>query len=432
MNIVDSNSTTPQKNSLKLISRERMASGILLSAFVIFLILFFGIPFSIWWYMDTASTPQLAEAQGTSGLTLLSDPNLRADAVVQIAEGEKRTDLIEGSILRTDGSSQILIEFFDQSTLTIFPNSHVTLYEMRRPRFGGSSLRERIVVVVSSGRVRAQVAAHEPAVHVEVQTLQAPAPHGGIVLETGSYAIETSNEVTHVSVRSGVAVVRGQTGREVRLEPNERAEIALGAAAFGPLPAKRNLLVNSDFRKLEVSEAIADGVLAKGWSASSSQGGDGGEVNGTVEVVLTSSTRSLHFVRQNSEGNHGQTSVEQPVNKLVGDYLSLILRLDVRVVDQGLSGGGVQSSEFPLMVRIDYKNQYGNRQHWTWGFYCKNPEEYNIIGGSQIPCDTRVSFERDLFKENALNEPLTIERIELYASGWDWDVYVSDLELIAE
>ena len=61
MNIVDTNSTTPQKNSLKLISRERMASGILLSAFVIFLILFFGIPFSIWWYMDTASTPQLAE-----------------------------------------------------------------------------------------------------------------------------------------------------------------------------------------------------------------------------------------------------------------------------------------------------------------------------------------------------------------------------------
>ncbi|MGB0388200.1 MAG: FecR domain-containing protein [Ardenticatenaceae bacterium] len=432
MSIMESNSTKPKRSSLKLLTREQTAWVILLTAFAIFVFFFFAIPFSGWWYFENASVSQVAQAQGTTGLTLLSDPNLRADAVVQIAEGEKRADLIEGSILRTDASSQILIEFFDRSTLTIFPNSHVTLSEMRRPRFAGRSQPERIVIVLSRGRVRAQVATNEPDVDFQIQTLQAPAPQGGIVLETGSYAIETSNEVTHVSVRSGVAFVRGQTGREVKLESNERAEIQLGSAALGPLAAKRNLLVNSDFRKLEVSEGISEGVLAEGWMVASSQGGDGGEMNGTVEVLPTSSTRSVHFVRRNSEGNHGQTSVEQQVNKLVGDYLSLFLRLDVRVVDQSLSGAGRQSSEFPLIVRVDYKNQYGDPQHWTQGFYCKNPAGYNVIGGSQIPCDTRVSFERDLLKENTLDNPLTIERIILYASGWDWEVYVSDLELIAE
>ena len=430
MNIVEDTIITKKKSAMPLIGREKMAWGILLTAFAVFLLFFFGIPISIFLYIDNASIPQLAQGQGTRGVTLLSDPNLRADAVVQIAEGEKRTDLIEGSTLRTDANSQILLEFFDQSTLLLFPNSHVTLYEMRRPRFGRSSHPERLVVVVSHGRVRAQVAANDPAVSFEVQTLQAPAPHGGIILETGSYAIETSNEVTHVSVRSGVALVHGQTGKQVKLEANERAEIALGTAASGPLPAKRNLLVNSDFRKLEVSEGISEGILAEGWSVTSSQGGDGGEVNGTVEVVPTSSTRALNFVRLNSNGNHGQTSVEQEVKKLVGDYLSLILRLDVRVVDQSLSGGGVQSSEFPLIVRINYTNHYGNDQHWTWGFYCKNPDNYNALQSSKIPCDTRVTFESNLQKE--LEDPLTINSIQLYASGWDWNVYVSDVELTAE
>ena len=430
MNIVKDTSTITNKSSIGLISREKLAWGILLTAFVIFLFFFFGIPISIWWYVDHASIPQLAKAQGTSGVTLLSDPNLRADAVVRIAEGEKPANLIEGSTLRTDANSQILVEFFDQSTLTVFPNSNVTLYEMRRPRFGRSTQSERLVAVVSHGRVRAQVAANDPAVSFEVQTLQAPAPHGGIMLQTGSYAIETSNEVTHVSVRSGRAVVHGQTGREVIIEANERAEIALGAAAIGPLPAKRNLLVNSDLRKLEVSEAISEGILAEGWSVTSEQGGDGGEVDGTVEVVPTSSTRALHFVRAGSYGNHGQTSVKQDVNKLVGDYLSLILRLDVRVVDQSLSGGGVQSSEFPFIVRINYQTYYGNNQHWTWGFHCKNPDNYNTVQSSKIPCDTRVTFESNLKKE--LQDALTIDSIQLYASGWDWDVYVSDVELTAE
>ncbi len=430
MNIVENTTRSTKKSSLSLISREKMAGGILLAAFVVFLFFFFGIPISIWWYIDHASIPQLAKVQGTSGVTLLSDPNLRADAVVQIAEGERRANLIEGSTLRTDANSQILVEFFDRSTLAIFPNSDVTLYEMRRPRFESSSEVERLVVVINHGRVRAQVAENKPTVSFEIQTLQSPAPHGGIMLETGSYAIETSNEVTHVSVRSGKALVHGQTGQEIKLESNERAEIALGAAAIGPLPTKRNLLVNSDFRKLEVSEGISEGILAEGWNVISNQGGDGGQVNGTVEVVPTSSTRALHFVRVKSEGNHGQTTVTQEVNKLVGDYLSLILRLDVRVVNQSLSGGGIQSSEYPLIVRVNYKNHYGNAQHWTWGFHCKNPDNYNTLHGSKIPCDTRVTFESNLKKE--LEEALTIDSIQLYASGWDWDVYVSDLELTAE
>lgn len=413
-----------------IISREQTAWAVLLISFACFVVLALSIPLTVNWYLETASVPKLASAQGTSGTTLIANPTLPADAVLRVNGGERRTDISERSELRTDANSQILVEFFDNSTLTIFPNSTVTLREMRRARFGRSSRPDRIIVVVSNGRVRAQVAANSEPIHLVLQTPQAPAPHGGISLAPGSYAIESSNEETHVSVRSGVAFVSGQTGHTITLKANERAEIALGAAATGPLPARRNLLVNSDFQQLEVAVPISRGPLAGSWTVTSDQGGDGGTVDGTVDVVTTGATRALHFVRESSNNNHGETSVTQPIRKLVGDYLALTLRLDVRIVNQSLSGGGEQSSEFPLIVRIDYRDRYGEPQHWTHGFYCRNPARYNIQRGTEIACDTRRPVEFDLKKQ--LNNPTTIESIQLYASGWDWDVYVSDLELSAE
>ncbi len=120
----------------------------------------------------------------------------------------------------------------------------------------------------------------------------------------------------------------------------------------------------------------------------------------------------------------------QGVNKVVGDYLSLLLRFDVRITYQSLSGGGEQSSEFPMIVRVDYKDANGNPQHWTHGFYYQNDSGYNIINGEQVPQDAPFRFEEDLKK--VLVNPQTIESIQFYGSGWDWDAFVSEVELIAE
>lgn len=427
-----SSNITKSNHSSKLLTHEQLAWVILLISFVVCVFLSITVPMSISWYTENATVPELAKAQGTSGVTLVERANLPSDAVLRITSEEQKIDILEGSHLSTDSSSQVLIDFFDDSTFTIYPNSQVTLSHMRQPRFRRSSLPDRLVILVTSGRVRAQVATPTSgrAMHFEVQTRHAPAPTGGIILEAGTYAIESSNKMTHVSVRSGRAQVKGQTGHKVSLEAGERAEIALGRAAIGPLPAKRNLLINSDFRNLDASRPISTGPLAEGWIVTSDQGGDGGEIDGTVEVVPSSATRLLHFLRQNSAQNHGATFVEQKLNKLVGDYLSLTLRFDVRLVDQSLSGGGEQSSEFPIIIRLDYKDQYGEPQHWTQGFFCKNEQNYNIVRGTKILCNTRLTVEIDL--KERLSDPQTIESMQIYASGWDWDVYVSDVELIVE
>ncbi len=427
MSVSDS---TPPKELPRWMSQEQLAWMVLLVAFGVFLVLAVSVPFGINWYLQHTTVSQLARIQGTSGVTLIESPGGRADPVA-VEAGKGKDDVMEGSILRTDPASQASVVLFDRSTLTLFPNSRVTLNEMRKPRFGRSQQPSRISLTVQGGRVRVQVApATTPLRRFEVNALQAPAPNGGIVLEPGSYAIETSNEMTHVSVRSGQALVSGQTGQQVTLQANERAEIALGTAAVGPLPAKRNLLVNSDFQNPEAAVALASGALATGWQVVSDQGGDGGEVDGTVEVVTTGTNRALRFRRVGSNNNHGETGVIQPVRKQVSDYLSLLLRLDVRLVYQSLSGGGEQSSEFPLIVRVDYRDPFGNPQYWTHGFYYQNTANYNILMGSAIPQDAPYRFEVDL--KEALPNAQTIESVKLYASGWDWEVYVSEVELIAE
>ncbi len=413
-------------------SRERVAWLVLLGSFLVCVVLGVTIPYTIYRYLDGSTIERLASGQGTSGTTLIDKPDLPGDALVRINSGEGRADINEGSIIRTDATSQLLVEFFDGTTLTVYPNSIVTLTEMRQSRFEQYTSRaDRVTVKVSVGRVRVQVVptADHPR-QFEVQTPQAPGPQGGIILESGSYAIESSTDITHVSVRSGNAVVKGQTGNAVPLTDDERAEINLGEAAVGPLPARRNLVSNPNFERLDASTPISAGPLADGWFVVSQQGGDGGTVDGTVEVQTQGVTRGLHFLRTNSGNNHGETAVVQQVGKLVGDYDMLTLRFDVQIVNQSLSGGGVQSSEFPMILRVDYKDQYGNPQYWTQGFYCQNPAGYNVINGENLPCNTRRSFELDL--KRFLNNATTLDSIQFYASGWDWDVFVSDVELTVE
>lgn len=263
-----------------------------------------------------------------------------------------------------------------------------------------------------------------------VYSEQAVAPQGGIVLAPGSYAIETTRDMTHVSVRGGSATVQGQTGGSVQLGEGERAEVALGQAAQGPFPARRNILKNSDFQNTTSAVPISSGPLAEAWFVESIQGGDGGTVDGTVEVEHLGTSRALHFYRTDSQANHGQTAAVQVMDERVADYLSLLLRFDVQIVYQALSGGGVQSSEFPIIVRVDYMDGSGATRTWTHGFYAQNDAGYNVVDGEKIPLDTVYRFETDL--TSVLVDPQLIYNIRFYASGWDWEVYVSEVELIAQ
>lgn len=408
------------------LSRERLAWAVLLTAFSVFVALAVSVPLTLRWYIHNATRAQPATVQGSSATTLISMAG--APGPLALQAGGRQENVGEGSIISTDGTSQAIITLFDHSQITIFPNSEVTLQRMRRPRFSRSRLANQIVAEVTRGRVRATIPPDgERRLHFEIRTPQAHASLG-----EGSFAVEVSNDVSHISVRAGTARVAGQTGQPVSLGEGQRSDVRLGQAASAPLPAARNLVRNGDFENPLAVLPIQQGPVAEGWEAYNDQGGDGGEVNGSVEVGVWVNRRAVRFYRSSSNNNHGETGIRQDLgNKYVGDYRSLRLRADINIIHQSLSGGGYLSSEFPILMRVNYRDVYGSENHWTHGFYYQNPANYHIENGELIARDTWYTYDSPNLKE-LIPDAAFISSIQIYASGWDYEAFVSNVELIAE
>ncbi|MCZ7570567.1 MAG: hypothetical protein M5U01_18530 [Ardenticatenaceae bacterium] len=84
-----------------------------------------------------------------------------------------------------------------------------------------------------------------------------------------------------------------------------------------------------------------------------------------------------------------------------------------------------------MIVRVNYRDAYGNENHWTHGFYYQNPANYHIENGELIARDTWYSYESPNLKDLIPNLAF-ISLIQIYASGWDYEAFVSDAGLIAE
>jgi hypothetical protein len=412
---------------LDIQSRERLAWLILIGAFAIFVVLAITTPLAVRWYLWRATVAQRATIEVNSGTI----PVVQSEgaAPIAVAEGSARDDIQEGAKIRTDSSSQAFLTLFDHSTVVVFPGTELRLRRMRTPRFSFSDHPLEIVLEVTQGRVRVGVA---PEVDRPARTLVIT-PHGRATLKEGSYAVEVTKDETQFAVRTGEALVQATGGvKGILLNQSERAVLYADRSPEGPLPAARNLVSNSDFlNDAALAKPIGEGTLAEGWRVYNDQGGDGGNVDGTATVIPAGDRNAVRFYRTNSLNNHGETGIIQQVNKDVSDYLSIKLRLDIKLVYQSLSGGGDQSSEYPVIVRINYKDVYGNDNHWTHGFYYQNVDRKPTQNGQRIPRNVWYSFEEPNLKEKLVN-PRTITSIQVYASGWDYESLVSEIGIIAE
>lgn len=407
-------------------SRERLAWAILIAAFAVFVVLAVSVPITLRWYVHTATRAQSGTVQGSSATTLLSIPG--TPHLLALQTGERQEQVPEGSTVSTDNTSQAIVTLFDGSQITVFPNSELTLVRMRRPRFSRSHGSNEIVAQVTRGRVRIIILpSGERRLHFAVRTPQASA-----TLNTGSFAVEASNDTSHITVRTGIAIVSGETGDPVMLGEGQRSDVPLAAAASRPLPAARNLIHNGDLGSPLAAVAIKEGPVAEGWDAYHDEGGDGGDVAGLVEVGIWGSRRAVRFYRTGSLNNHGETGIRQDLgNKYVEDYNSLRLQAFVNIVNQSLSGGGHLSTEFPVILRINYRDIYGNENHWTQGYYYQNPAGYYITNGDLIARDTWFFSDSGNLKDK-IPSLAFISSVQIYASGWDYEAFVSEVSLIAE
>lgn len=393
---------------------ERTAWTVLLSAFAAFCILAVSIPLGIRWYIINAARPHKTALTAINGTILVEERGqARPLAVTEDME------VSEGASIKTDSSSQAILTFFEDSTAILYNDAQVTLLKTRTPRFNLSPRPDTIILEVRRGRVRIGAA---PAINSPLY-FEVRFPQGEAVLEEGSYSVEVTDEQAQIIVRYGQALATA-AGTTVELGQGQRTTIAMGETPADPMPAAQPLVVNGNFQQ----------DLSVGWIAYNEQGVDGGEVDGEIEIVSLGDRRALFFSRMGEDGNHCETGIIQKIDKDIRDFTSLVLHLDVRLIYQSLSGGGFLSSEFPIMVRLDYKDPYGNDRFWVHGFYYQNDDNYPIAPyGEQIPRYVWYPYESgNLLEMLADTKPTHITAIRIYASGWEYQSMISEVGLTVE
>lgn len=395
---------------------ERIAWIILITSFLIFCLLAVGIPLSIRWYIINATITNSASVTVIGSAVFVRESPYSEPLGV----AESRT-IKEGSVIETpDESSRAIITFFDGSMAVIYGKARVELEKMRSPRFRWSPRPHAIYLKVEKGRVRLVVIAHQD----RPLSFRVTTPHTFALLREGSYSVEVSGGSTEVTVRDGKALV-GPEEELVTLFKGQRIIIEEGKPPSPPLPAAHNLIKNGDFK--EPLMPYWQIVLYKN---------DPNIQDGEVKIVEERGRKVLRLYRRAEDGIHTETGVLQMIDKDVRDYEYLNLRFDVKVVYQSLAGGGYLSSEFPLMVRINYRDVYGFDRFWVHGFYIVEPDpslKWPILNGEKIPAGVWFPYETgnlmELLKDT---RPAYITSIQIYASGWNYESYVAEVSLIGQ
>jgi hypothetical protein len=246
-------------------------------------------------------------------------------------------------------------------------------------------------------------------------------------LEEGNYSISVADSETRVSVRTVRAVGHATlqaAGDSVTLELGERGRIETGRPPEGPLPGEHNLLVNGDFEQ----------PLSTGWVLWETHEKKE-EEPGTACTETVDGNQVVHFIRQGGNQQHAENGILQELDLDVRDANSLEVHLSVRVIHQSLSGGGWLSSEFPVMVRLRFRDANGREHDWVRGFYYANWEDLSVRDdewsrGILIPQDFWHSFEaNNLMLSLGDQKPAHLISLSVYASGHDYESMVSDVGL---
>jgi len=324
----------------------------------------------------------------------------------------------EGTVIYVDETSEAVVTFADNSFMRIYPGSTVRLDVMRAPRFRAGIRPFMLYITVLGGRVRLGSALIPDG---DLDMVVTTATARTVLYEEGSYLIDVDADGTEVAVYRSQAVVSAQ-GVNVLVEERQRTEVSPGEPPSEPVGVARNLVQNNNLRP-----------PLEEWRVYNEQGTDGGQVDGRAEAVVDTGVAAVRLLRTGGGGNHCQTVLEQVLDaRLPEPISSLVVRSTIKVRYQQLSGGGYLASEYPLMIRLTYRDAYDSEAEWIQGFFYQNVDGNPTTYGLQIPQDRWYVFESDNLMDSLPVKPARIMSIRVYAAGWDYDSLVSDINLIIE
>lgn len=395
---------------------QRLAWLVVSLAFVAFCVLGAGIPLAIRWYVRQAQREYQVSVESLVGTVVVEPPV--GGGPVPLTKGESKSVPADTTV-SVDETSEAAITFFEHSFMRVFSGTNMRLQKLSAPRYRAGTEPTQIQLQLLSGRVRVGTAlpVEETPFEFTIST-----PYGDASLDAdGSYAIEVKQDTIEIATYRGSATLTAN-GYSVKLGPRERTLCELGKAPQVPTSLAKNLISNGEFSK-----------PLEEWRIFNDQGNDNGEVDGQAELVVDGGRRAVELSRSGGYGNHCETILEQTIDHQLPDPVtSMVIRATVKVRYQGLSGGGYLASEYPLMIRITYRDIYDSEAEWVQGFYYQNEDGNPTTYGLKIPQDSWYFYESPNLIEELPVTPYRIVKVRVYAAGWDYESLISDINLIVE
>jgi hypothetical protein len=359
-------------------------------------------------YYDTAAIPRTATLTLEQGIVLFRDT-----VTSTLINAQDNLALREGDAILVGQGARASLTLFDGSRVRLYSGSEMALGELRKSRFHEGF--SRVALRLVKGTARLEVAP-PPA---QVGQFQVSTPHGSALLTPGSFGFDVSETQTRASSRQGWASV---SGRGQVLDLGAGSKVLLGSEAVdGPMSEGDFLVANGDFAQgfghwhlLQVDEP--------------GRPSEPGERMLATERIDGKDAVSLRSRRVSHMATHNETGLLQVLNKDVSDYVTLQLTADVRVDEQSLSGGGYMGYEYPVMIRVRYRDSTDGQIDWSHGFFHKNPEERPTPNGQEVVQGQWTHYSVDLM--NVTEKPVYLLSVEVLGAGHSFDGRIANIQLI--
>jgi hypothetical protein len=429
---------------------QAVAWMILLASFVTFcLLMALGTAGAYWFLFQSRveMTIRLTVSKGRVDLTLPDgSPASAARKDFPEANATVQVDSVsQGYLTFEDNYSKQLI-----ATVFLLQGSSLTIERAARPRFEWSATPYTIRLRNAIGRFWIDVpsdVAREIVLELESEA--------GVARfsEAGNFRLHSSSQQIDLHVDDGNATLQAPNGAQRTVSAGE-----IGTLLREPLGSGTLLVRATHFERLNADfgarhDISTNPALPFGW-ACTSRANRPNEPQGSFGRNLFEQQVVLTMQRLGQGLDHAETSCQYTFSEDDGSLLtiprrslsaydSLYIRARVRIRSQDVTTCGIQGSECPVMIQLDYlgeNNAPESPQVWRHGFYTLRPptDENPTICDTclqeheKINPDTWYIYDSgDLFKLLAgARKPESILRLRVYASGHAYESIIANLQVL--
>jgi len=439
---------------------QRLAWGVLLGAFIIFCAILAGSVFTLNYFLfrSTVSGQSfLIVGRGTVGIT---DANL-----IEQVERDRR-HILNNQTVRTDAQSQASISFMNQQNnnlivaITVKSNTSLLLDNFSRPRFDWSRAPYNINLKEFSGELDVFVVEDiDRRLQLTIETMNNMIID---VSQSGQYRVSASPSQVRVINRAGNAIILDPTnpaasqsvpaGEQIIFQfanpTNDPDNATVIEAQIVQTPALIDLIENSTFQNTHIPERTQPDEVVQPLPLDWACGNGANNVpQGKYSVAKIDGRTALHMVRSENASTHGETfciqafgtDSQQGFDVSQFDHLSLQATMYVNY--QSLNACGVEGSECPLMLRLDYIDANGEPARLFQGFYTTLDPQLGYPLGCSAECiqEHQIINQKAWYTYDSGNlfsiltpekRPSAILNLRFYASGHQYDVYVGEVAVL--